>query len=47
MDFNYAENPPCAVNPFTTCPLPPPQNRLTVAVEAGEKRYVPAGTATQ
>jgi uncharacterized protein (DUF1684 family) len=47
MDFNYAENPPCAVNPFTTCPLPPPQNRLTVPVEAGEKRYVPAGTATQ
>jgi uncharacterized protein (DUF1684 family) len=39
MDFNFAQNPPCAYNPFTTCPLPPPQNRLTVAVEAGEKKY--------
>jgi len=42
MDFNFAENPPCAYNPFTTCPLPPQQNRLTVAIEAGEKRYVAA-----
>jgi uncharacterized protein (DUF1684 family) len=42
MDFNYAQNPPCAYNPFTTCPLPPPQNRLGIAVEAGEKRYSPA-----
>jgi uncharacterized protein (DUF1684 family) len=39
IDFNYAQNPPCAYNPFTTCPLPPPQNRLAVAVEAGEKKY--------
>ena len=31
LDFNRAENPPCAYNPFTTCPLPPPQNRLKVA----------------
>lgn len=39
IDFNYAQNPPCAYNPYTTCPLPPQQNRLRVAVEAGEKIY--------
>lgn len=39
IDFNYAQNPPCAYNPYTTCPLPPPQNRLPVAIEAGEKIY--------
>ena len=37
LDFNRAENPPCAYNQFTTCPLPPPQNRLQVRVEAGEQ----------
>jgi uncharacterized protein len=45
LDFNQAYNPPCAYNPFTTCPLPPPQNRLAVRIEAGEKIYHhPAGT---
>ncbi len=39
LDFNYAQNPPCGYNPYTTCPLPPPQNRLKVRVEAGEQRY--------
>jgi uncharacterized protein len=39
LDFNQAYNPPCAYNPFTTCPLPPPQNRLEVRIEAGEKTY--------
>jgi uncharacterized protein len=39
IDFNKAENPPCAYNPYTTCPLPPEQNRLRVRVEAGEKAY--------
>jgi uncharacterized protein len=39
LDFNQAYNPPCAYNPFTTCPLPPPQNRLAVRIEAGEKIY--------
>ncbi|MGA8871056.1 MAG: DUF1684 domain-containing protein [Candidatus Acidiferrales bacterium] len=39
MDFNEAYNPPCAYNPYTTCPLPPPQNRLAVRIEAGEKAY--------
>jgi hypothetical protein len=39
LDFNKAENPPCAFTAFATCPLPPPQNRLNVAIPAGEKRY--------
>jgi uncharacterized protein (DUF1684 family) len=39
VDFNKAFNPPCAFTTFATCPLPPPQNRLAVAVTAGEKRY--------
>jgi uncharacterized protein len=37
VDFNKAYNPPCALTPFATCPLPPPQNRLKVRIEAGEK----------
>jgi len=44
LDFNQAYNPPCAYNPYTTCPLPPPENRLAVRIEAGEKTYHhPAG----
>lgn len=39
LDFNKAENPPCAFTPYATCPLPPPGNDLSVAVQAGEKRY--------
>jgi uncharacterized protein (DUF1684 family) len=39
VDFNQAQNPPCAYNPYTTCPLPPEQNRLRIRVEAGEKAY--------
>jgi hypothetical protein len=39
LDFNKAINPPCAFTPFATCPLPPPQNRLAIRVEAGELRY--------
>jgi uncharacterized protein (DUF1684 family) len=37
IDFNKAYNPPCAFSEYTTCPLPPEQNRLKVRVEAGEK----------
>jgi uncharacterized protein (DUF1684 family) len=40
VDFNKAYNPPCAFNDFATCPLPPPQNRLQLRVDAGEKKYV-------
>ncbi len=39
LDFNQAVNPPCAFTHFATCPLPPSQNDLPVAVKAGEKRY--------
>ena len=35
LDFNKAENPPCAYNPYTTCPLPTEQNRLRTRIEAG------------
>lgn len=38
LDFNFAYNPPCALTPFATCPLPPPENWLPVAVAAGEKK---------
>lgn len=38
LDFNKAINPPCALTPYATCPLPPKQNRLAVAITAGEKR---------
>jgi uncharacterized protein (DUF1684 family) len=37
IDFNRAYSPPCAFTDFATCPLPPPQNRLAVSIEAGEK----------
>ncbi|HZX81460.1 MAG TPA: DUF1684 domain-containing protein [Lysobacter sp.] len=40
IDFNRAYNPPCAFTSFATCPLPPPENRLDLAVNAGEKAYV-------
>jgi len=40
LDFNKAYNPPCAFNTFTTCNLPPPENRLNMAVMAGEKTPV-------
>ncbi len=39
VDFNKAYNPPCALNDFATCPLPPPQNRLQLRIEAGELKY--------
>jgi len=39
LDFNLARNPPCAYSPYTGCPLPPRENRLAVAIEAGEKRF--------
>ena len=39
LDFNRSYNPPCTFTPYATCPLPPKENRLQFAVEAGEKRY--------
>ena len=37
LDFNLAENPPCALTPFASCPMALPRNTLPVRVEAGEK----------
>ena len=39
LDFNKAENPPCAFTPYATCPLAPEGNDLPIAIKAGEKRY--------
>lgn len=39
VDFNQAYNPPCTFNPYTTCPLPPPENQLQIRIEAGELDY--------
>jgi uncharacterized protein (DUF1684 family) len=39
LDFNRLQNPPCAFTAYATCPLPPPQNRLSVPIPAGEQRY--------
>lgn len=39
LDFNMAYNPPCAFNPYTTCPIPLPENVLPMAVVAGERDY--------
>jgi uncharacterized protein (DUF1684 family) len=39
LDFNQAYNPPCAFNPYTTCPIPLAENRLAVKVLAGERAY--------
>jgi uncharacterized protein len=43
VDFNKAYNPPCAFSPYATCPLPPPENKLAVRIEAGEKKYGSGG----
>jgi uncharacterized protein (DUF1684 family) len=39
LDFNKAENPPCAFTPYATCPLPPAGNKLDIEVNAGEKSH--------
>ena len=39
VDFNKAYNPPCALNDFATCPLPPAENRLRLRIDAGEMKY--------
>jgi uncharacterized protein (DUF1684 family) len=38
LDFNKAYNPPCAFTAFSTCPMPPPENRLDFEIRAGEKK---------
>jgi uncharacterized protein len=39
LDFNRSYNPPCTFTPYATCPLPPKENHLPFAVNAGELRY--------
>jgi len=39
LDFNQAYNPSCAYNTGFACPIPPPENRLPVAIKAGEKAF--------
>lgn len=39
VDFNYAYNPYCAYNHKYSCAIPPPENRLELAVNAGEQKY--------
>lgn len=39
LDFNRSYNPPCTFTPYASCPLPPKENTLPFAVEAGEMRY--------
>jgi uncharacterized protein len=38
VDFNKAYNPPCAFSPYSTCPMPPPENRMDIAITAGEMK---------
>lgn len=39
VDFNYAYNPYCAYSPYWSCPIPPAENRLDVAIRAGEQAF--------
>jgi uncharacterized protein (DUF1684 family) len=43
LDFNKSYNPPCVFSVYATCPLPPPQNKLPLAITAGELKYDGAG----
>jgi uncharacterized protein (DUF1684 family) len=51
LDFNRATNPYCAVTPYFNCPIPPKENRLSVAIPAGEaysgEDHADAGTPAQ
>lgn len=40
IDFNFAYNPYCAYNPSFSCPLPPAENHLKVAIRAGERNFL-------
>ena len=37
LDFNFAFQPSCAFDPIWSCPLAPPENRLDIRIEAGER----------
>ena len=40
IDFNKAYNPACAFTVFSTCPIPPAQNRISGSIIAGERKYI-------
>jgi uncharacterized protein (DUF1684 family) len=40
IDFNLAYNPFCVYNDDYSCPIPPKENYLDIAIKAGEKNYV-------
>jgi len=40
LDFNLAENWPCAYTHFATCPVVPQENRLLLKIEAGEMKFI-------
>ena len=39
LDFNMVYNPYCAYNSKYSCPIPPAENNLDIAIEAGVKKY--------
>jgi uncharacterized protein len=39
LDFNKAYNPYCAFAERYACPIPPPENKLSVEINAGEKYF--------
>jgi uncharacterized protein (DUF1684 family) len=45
LDFNFAYNPSCVYDPAWACPLAPPENRLPIAIRAGEQAPWLAGRA--
>jgi uncharacterized protein (DUF1684 family) len=47
LDFNRAFNPYCAYTESFECPLPPVENDLPVAIRAGERTWIPPGSAEE
>lgn len=43
LDFNKAVNPPCAFTKYATCPMPPLENIMKIAIGAGEKAPLESG----
>lgn len=39
VDLNRLYNPPCAFTPYSTCQLPPKENKLPLRLETGEKKF--------
>ncbi|MEO8071339.1 MAG: DUF1684 domain-containing protein [Acidobacteriota bacterium] len=46
LDFNGAYHPYCVYNPTFDCPIPPAENRLKVAIRAGERLMPPDGAVS-